>query len=446
LAQLSVSIIGMGYVGLVTGVTFAKLGHKVVCTDVLKDRVESVSKGHTPFFEPGLDDVLNEVLRSGNFIASTDVKDAIKDSDISFICVGTPSQSDGSIDLEYIRDAARDIGEAIEQRDGYHVAVTKSTVVPLTTENVVIPIIEEVSRKRAGIEFGVCVNPEFLREGEAVHDSFSPDRIVLGQFDKESGDLVAGLYESFDCPLIRMDLRAAEMVKYTSNSFLATKIAFSNEIANLCEECGIDVYEVMEGVGKDARISEQFLRAGCGFGGSCFPKDVAAIASKAKESGVKSLLLSAVLESNEVQPIRVVDMVEMALGKLDGKHIAVLGLAFKPNTDDVRYSRAAPIIKTLLERGARVTAYDPRGMVNFRMTLKADIEYARSARGALTGVDACIVQTEWDEFKEIQPSEFKDLMASSIIIDGRRTYDPRTMIEAGIRYYGVGWKNKGLKR
>jgi UDPglucose 6-dehydrogenase len=439
--DLKVCMIGTGYVGLVSGVVFAKHGFDTTCTDVIKERIDDLNKGIVPFFEPGLEELLMEVVSSNTFHGSTDNIESVKKSDVVFICVGTPSIQDGSIDLSFVEKAAEDIGKALKDSDRYHVVVVKSTVVPSTTDSLVLPILEKHSGKKVGEHFGLAMNPEFLREGAAVYDSLNPDRIVVGGYDKKSIDTVMKLYEDFSCPKVETDLRTAEMVKYTANCLLATKITFANEIANICELFGIDVYEVMKGVGLDSRINPNFLNAGAGFGGSCFPKDVNAITAIAKSKGYDPKILNAVLELNDLQPLRVVELAKKALGNLKEKKIALLGLAFKPETDDVRYTRALPIVNGLLEEGAEVVAYDPQAIENFKKLTEKPVTYASSAKEALKDADLCVIQTEWQEVKELTPEDFKSLMKSPIIIDGRRAFDPENLINKGVKYIGIGWKN-----
>jgi UDPglucose 6-dehydrogenase len=283
--ELKISLMGLGYVGLVTGMAFATHDFKTIVTDTFQERVDMLKSGKAPFYEVGLDDLIKEAVEKEMLSGSTDNIKTVHETDVTFICVGTPSGSDGSIDLSYIESVSKDIGTALKDKDKYHVVVAKSTIVPTTTEKVILPILEKHSGKKVGEDFGLCMNPEFLREGAAVKDSLNPDRIVIGQHDKRSGDMLIKVYEDFNCQKLRVSIRTAEMIKYVANSFLATKITFSNEMANLCEYYGIDVYDVMNGVGLDFRISPQFLRAGAGFGGSCFPKDVSALAHVAKKAG-----------------------------------------------------------------------------------------------------------------------------------------------------------------
>ncbi len=454
----SISIIGAGYVGAVTAACLAELGHNVCCIDVDAEKVDNINAGIPPIHEEGLEELFQK--HAGKMLVAATDYTSVADSDVSFICVGTPSAQDGEIDLSVIKTASKSIGISLRNNEkyhviavkstsvikaasksigislrnseNYHVIAVKSTVVPETTQNVVIPIVEEYSQKRAGIDFGVAVNPEFLREGRAVHDFVNPDRIVIGELDKRSGGVVAQLYEGFDCPLIRTGLKTAEMIKYASNAFLATKISFANDIGNICKELDIDTYEVMHAVGLDHRISPSFLRAGAGFGGSCFPKDMRALIHKAEELGYRPKLLRSVMDVNEGQPKRMIRLLERKLGNLSGRKIAVLGLAFKNDTDDVRESRAIPVIKMLTDKGARVYAYDPAANENMR-PIFPNIRYHSSAKDALEDADACLVMTEWDEFKKLG-DEFK-VMKNRIVIDGRNIIAFREHID----YEGLCW-------
>jgi len=428
---LKISVIGTGYVGTVTAACFADLGHTVICVDIDEERVRMINDGIPPIQEDGLKELLQK-HSSKNLVATSDYDHATKNSDVSFICVGTPLDANGKIDLSIVKNASRSIGEALKNKAGYHVIAVKSTVVPETTQNVIMPIIEEHSQKKAGADFGIVMNPEFLREGMAIHDFMHPDRIVIGELDKQSGDAVAQLYKNFNAPLIRTNLKTAEMIKYASNAFLATKISFSNEIGNMCKMLGIDVYDVMHAVGLDHRISPHFLRAGVGFGGSCFPKDVKALIHNAEELGYQPKLLKSVMDVNEEQPKRMIQLLERKVFSLKGKKVAILGLAFKDDTDDIRDSRAIPVIQMLLEKNVKVSAYDPLANENMRRVLP-DIEYCTSPRDALRDADACLVMTEWDEFKKLD-DEFK-VMKNRIVIDGRNIITPREHID----YEGLCW-------
>jgi len=439
--SLRIAVLGMGYVGLTSGVVFAKHGHKTICTTTTPAKAAGLNDGVPPFFEPGLEGLVREVVEGEMLSGDTDNVGAVRVSDVTFICVGTPSLSDGSADLSAVEAVSRDIGSALKEVSGYHVVVAKSTIPPGTTEDLILPIIEEYSGKSVGVDFGLCMNPEFLRQGSAVHDSFNPDRVVIGEYDGRSGDVVEGLYSVYDCPKIRCDIRAAELIKYAANSLLATKISFANEFSRICERFNIDVYEVMRGVGLDFRINPRFLDAGVGFGGSCFPKDVNAIVALAKGIGVETPLLDSVLHTNELQPAHFVDLIESVIGDLDGKVVAFLGLSFKPNTGDVRETRALPIIEKLHEKGAKIRAYDPKAIENFRRVTDLPIDYFDEVEGVLSGADFAAVQSDWGEIRAISADVFEGLLKQPVVFDGRRTYDPGEMIGKGVRYYGVGWKN-----
>lgn len=427
---MNICVIGAGYVGVTTAACLAELGHNVCCIDVDEEKVNKINVGIPPIHEEGLEELFQKHV--GKRLRATTDYAPITDSDISFICVGTPSGPDGEIDLSLIKAASKSIGMALKNSENYHVVTVKSTVVPETTQNVIIPIIEECSQKKAGMDFGVAVNPEFLREGNAIHDFMHPDRVVIGELDERSGRIVAQLYENLNAPVVRTNLKTAEMIKYASNAFLATKISFSNEIGNMCKMLGIDVYDVLHAVGLDSRISPHFLRAGVGFGGSCFPKDVKALIHKAERLGYQPKLLKSAMDINEEQPKRMIHLLEQKLGNLSGRKIAVLGLAFKNDTDDVRESRAIPVIKMLLEKSAKVLAYDPMANENMR-AIFPDIEYCHSAENALKDADACLVMTEWEEFKKLG-GEF-NVMKNKIVIDGRKIITPRKDMD----YEGLCW-------
>lgn len=428
---MRISIIGTGYVGTVTGACFAHLGNEVICVDVDPKRVESINRGVPPIYEEGLDELL-KAHAGKNLSATLDYDYAVGNSDVSFICVPTPTDESGKIDLRFVREASRSIGERLKVKDSYHVVVVKSTVVPQTTQQVVTPILEEASGKKAGLDFGVGMNPEFLREGKAVHDFMHPDRIVIGGDDPKALGIIKGLYSGYSCPILEVDTKTAEMIKYVSNAFLATKISFSNEVGNICKRLGIDTYKVMEGVGLDARISPYFLNSGLGFGGSCFPKDVKALIGKASEIDYEPILLKTVLKVNDGQPHMLISLLKKHVPDLKDKRIAVLGLAFKNDTDDIRESRAIPVIGSLLAEGAKVAAYDPMATENMKKVYP-NIEYAKTADKALEGADACIIATEWAEFKKLD--SFKS-MRKPVVIDGRRMVDPRGK---GIIYEGLCW-------
>jgi UDPglucose 6-dehydrogenase len=411
---MKISIVGGGYVGLVTGTCFAELGHDVTIIEIDPNKVRAINNGITPMYEKGLEELLKR--NAGKRLNACTGYESVADSGIVFICVGTPPKKNGSANLSYIESASISIGEALRNTSTFCVVVVKSTVPPGTTEKIVRPEVLQASGKNE-VEIGFAMNPEFLREGRAVEDFQHPNRIVIGSSDPRAVNRVVEVYQDIRAPVIITSLTAAEMIKYTSNAFLATKISFSNEIGNICKNLSIDVYDVMKGVGIDPRIGPLFLNAGAGFGGSCFPKDVSALISLAKDNGENPVLLQSVLAVNEQQPHRMIELLEKRIGALAGKRIAILGLAFKDNTDDIRDSRAILVIQELLRLGARVAAYDPMAIPNMQQGFP-EIEYFSTAAGALTGADGCLVMTEWPEFTRLD-QEF-DLMAKPVIIEGRR--------------------------
>jgi len=424
---MKIATIGTGYVGLVTGACLADIGNEVICVDILDHKVEMINKGKSPIYEEGLQEILERNVGK-NLRATTELEMAVKNSELSFLCVGTPSDDEGRIDLTYIKSAVESLGKTLASVEG-HTIVVKSTVVPGTTENFIIPILEENSGKKAS-QFGVCVNPEFLREGVAVEDFMNPDRIIIGQYDENSGNKLASLYKSFYCPVLRTDLKTAEMIKYASNTFLATKVSFINEIGNICKRLGIDTYTVAEGVSLDHRISPNFLKAGTGWGGSCFPKDIKGLISHARELGYEPELLQSALNVNQNQPRLLLEIARKKLGSFDGKRVAVLGLAFKAETDDTRESQSFPVIRQLLEENADITAYDPKAEENARMEFPG-IRYAPSAKDALKDADIALILTDWEEFQSLNYSGMKN----RIVIDGRNIVKNRD----GIDYEGLCW-------
>jgi UDPglucose 6-dehydrogenase len=428
---MKISIIGTGYVGLSAAVGFAKRGYDVLCYDVDGAKLDSIDSGKSPIYEPLIDEYLNEVTANGKLKTSRDLEKTIKETDVSFIAVGTPSRDDGSINIVYVEKVSEEIGKVLKTKDAYHMIVVKSTVLPGTTESVILPILEKFSGKKAGRDFGLCMNPEFLREGCALEDFLKPDRIVIGEHDKRSGDMIEKLYCGFDAPVLMVSLKVAEMIKYASNALLATKISYSNEIGNICKKLGIDVYDVMKGVGLDHRLSPYFLQAGCGFGGSCFPKDVLALVTKGRELGYDPKFLQEVLDTNERQKLKVIEHLDKKVDGLDGKKIAVLGLSFKANTDDVRESPAIKIISFLKYRGAKIAAHDPQGMENMKRIFP-DIEYHETPQDALKDSEAALILTDWDHFKQLNDNDF-NLMRNKIIIEGRK------ILGKDIEFEGVCW-------
>ncbi len=421
---MNLAIIGTGYVGLVTGVCFAKLGHHVTCVDIDQEKIRKINNGVSPIFEEGLDNLL--LTNKDKIAATADYSSALQKSDITFLCVGTPSLKNGTIDLSYLKEATKQIATILKNKNSWHLVVVKSTVLPGTTHNIVLPLLEQYSGKKVGIDIGLAMNPEFLKEGVAIKDFLEPDRIVIGSNDERSRITLRELYKNFSCPIVATSLSAAEMIKYASNAFLATKISFINEIGNLCKKLGIDTYDVATGMGLDKRIGRPFLDSGIGWGGSCFPKDVDALIAWAKEIKEPTRIIESTKAVNTDQPLRLVEILKKHIPKLKGKTIGVLGLAFKPNTDDIRESRAIPIIKELLRNGAHIKAYDPQAMDNFK-TLYPQIQYCSSASEVLTA-DAILITTKWKEFTTLN-------YQGKIVIDGRRLEQTKN---AKI-YEGVCW-------
>ena len=443
---MRVSVVGTGYVGLVSGVCLAEVGHDVVCVDVDSAKVEKILDGVPPIHEEGLEDLLRRNLGK-RFTATRDLRAAVHGSDVTLIAVGTPF--DGRhIDLSYVRQVAGEIGRALRDKDGFHVVVVKSTVVPGTTETVVRPLIEEASGKRAGPDFGVGMNPEFLTEGRAIRDFLEPDRIVLGASDARTLETLEALYASFrSVPTIRTNPGTAEMIKYASNALLATAISFSNELANLAAAVGnVDIVEVMEGVHASAYLTvagsdgsrtqapiASFLLAGCGFGGSCLPKDVNALVAHGEGLGVPMPLLRAVITVNEGQPGQVVRILQKHFPALTGLRVGVLGLAFKPDTDDVRESPAISVIRLLLAKGVRVKAHDPVAIPEAKKVLGTSIAYAQTLPECLEEVDAVLLITRWKQFEAV-PALVRAMEPAPLLLDGRRQLDKRSVP----RYAGIG--------
>lgn len=416
---------GCGYVGVVTGTCLAELGHEIIFVDIDKRKIDSINSAQSPIFEPGLDELISKNI--DRISATSDTSRALENTDLTFVCVGTPSNCDGSINLDYVKSACTDLGNALKRSNTFYLFVVKSTIIPGTTEELVKPAIESASGKKAFKDFGLASNPEFLREGNAIEDFFRPDRIVIGSADAKSKTLLENLYASFDCPKFFTDIKTAEMIKYVSNASLAVKISFANEIGNTCKALGIDSYEVFKAVGMDRRINPSFFRSGIGFGGSCFPKDVRALISKIEETGLDSKILKSAIEVNEDQPLRMIELLKKHLPNLEGFKIGVLGLAFKPDTEDIRESRAIVLIEKLIDEGAEVMAYDPKAEDNFK-ALFPQISYAQSPRDVLDS-DGVLIVTEWKEFEDL---DYRGLL----VIDGRRI--ERARRDAAV-YEGVCW-------
>lgn len=426
-----ISIIGSGYVGLVSGAAFADLGNDVYCVDIDADKIEMLKAGGCPIYEPGLPELLARNIKAGRITFTTDYGTAVPSSDFIFICVDTPSSPSGEADMRAVRKAAEMIAAHI--RNGA-VVVNKSTM-PIGSGDLVTQIIREHSN--AGSEFAVVSNPEFLREGSAVYDVLNPDRVVLGSDDKEAAAKVAELYGVLKAPTVITDRRSAEMIKYASNSFLATKISFINEIAQICERVGADVTTVAEGMGFDQRIGSMFLQAGIGYGGSCFPKDVKALAHMAHEADCHPQLLHAVMEINADQRRRFVHKLQEHVGDIHGKEIAIWGLAFKQDTDDIRESPSIDIIGMIEQRGGSVRAFDPAAMANAQRVL-SHARICDSPYDAVQGADALCVVTPWNEFKQANMARVSELMRQPLVLDGRNLYDAVEMRSLGFTYVGVG--------
>ena len=428
----NITVIGVGYVGLVTGTCFADLGNRVTALDISEEKIENLRKGIMPIYEPGLKEVVDRNVAAGRLCFTTSYEEAIKDAEFVFICVGTPSGVDGEADLQYVRQAAESIATVMDHE---LIIINKSTV-PVGTGDWVSEIIREA--QPTPIPFSVVSCPEFLREGSALLDFMNPDRIVLGSLDRDAADRVAQLHLPLRAPIIVTDLRTAEMIKYASNAFLATKISFINEIANICEALGADVKEVAVGMGADKRIGPHFLDAGVGFGGSCFPKDVRALRHMATVQGKHPQLLQAVLDINTFQRKQVVIKLRELLGdNLEGKVIGLLGLAFKPNTDDMREAPSITVAEMLREAGAIVKGYDPVSM-DVAKNVMHGIEFCDNPYDVASGADALVIVTDWNEFKHLDMIRVKELMREPIIIDGRNIYDPELMNEMGFTYRGFG--------
>ena len=433
----SISVIGAGYVGLVTGACFAEMGNRVVCIDSDRAKIAALNDGHVPFFEPGLDELVQRNVRAGRLSFHTSIAGGIRAAAFVFIAVGTPMGSDGQVDLGNVKATALEIGESI---DSNSIVVNKSTV-PVETSDLVAAMINK--NKTGLLQVGFASNPEFLREGSAIEDFMHPDRIVIGASNAQQAAVVASLYASLDTRIIFTDVRTAEMIKYSANAFLATKISFINEIAQICDRIGVDVRDVAQGIGSDKRIGPLSLDAGLGFGGSCLPKDVLVLARVAESNRVQPLLLRSVLDVNQAQIRRVVDRLDEALGTLHARNVAVLGLSFKPNTDDIRESPAIALIRALTAKRAHVRVHDPKSISKARLELSDSVVYASTAYEAAEQVDAVIVATDWSEYKQIDLVLLASRMRGKLLIDARNIFDPATAMEAGLSYSGLGRQSLG---
>ncbi|HEX77680.1 MAG TPA: UDP-glucose/GDP-mannose dehydrogenase family protein [Dehalococcoidia bacterium] len=412
-SKKTISVIGLGYVGLTTAVGFGLKGYKIIGVDLDKEVIAKINRGLSPIYEEGMEEALQDV----EVTATLDYGEVLG-SDISFLCVHTPANSDGSVNLDYLRGAVLQLVDTLQAKEGPHLMVIRSTVVPGTTEGVLLPLIKD----RPNLQ--ICVNPEFLREGKALNDFMNPSRIIIGENNAQAGDWLYEMYQSFNCPILRTDLKTAEMIKYASNAFLATRISFINELGNICKKLGIDIYRVAEGMGHDERIGKSYLAAGIGFGGSCLSKDLEALMAQSRSLGYEPGILREVHRLNQEQPRRLIELLKKHLSP-KGKTVGILGLAFKPGTDDVRESRAIPVVEALLQEEARIKAYDPKAIPHFKR-LFPRIEYATLEE--VLKSDAIIILTEWPEFERV---DYK----GKVVIDGRRLSKAK---EASV-YEGICW-------
>jgi len=431
---MNICVVGTGYVGLVTGAVFADLGNDVICVDKVRAKIDSLKAGRMPIYEPGLEEMVARNVEDGRLSFTTELVKAIGQSDVIFIAVGTPPRETGETDLSHVEAVAAEIGRAM---DRYKVIVNKSTV-PVGTGELVREVIAR--HQTRPVEFDVVSNPEFLREGSAIEDTLRPDRIVIGAPNQHAAMRLVELYAPLERPMIITDLPSAEVIKYASNAFLAAKISFINAIANVCESAGADVTQVMKGMGMDARIGAAFLQAGLGYGGSCFPKDVDSLIHTAGRLGYDFKLLKSVVDINRERAGRLVEMIRKVLGPLDDKTVAVLGLAFKPNTDDMREAKSLDVVSLLVSGGAAVRAYDPVAVDNARSLLPSSVTYSASPYEAADGADAVVLVTEWNEFKYLNLERLRGALRRRVIFDGRNIWEPERMRRLGFEYYSIGRK------
>lgn len=428
---MDIAVLGAGYVGLVTGTVFAELGNNVVCADKVEEKISMLERGEMPFYEPGLEEMVKRNVEEGRLGFTTDAAEAVRRSEIVFIAVGTPPKEQGETDLSQVAAAATMIGKNL---NSHKIVVNKSTV-PVGTGDFVKEIIDR--HRDPGVGCEVVSNPEFLSEGTAIPDAMSPERIVIGAPNKKIAMKLIELYSVLEKPMVITSVRSAEMIKYASNAFLATKVSFANSVANLCEGVGADIEEVVRGVGLDSRIGSKFLKAGIGFGGSCFPKDTESLLHVARKHGEDFSILESTIKINKKQPLLFIGKMEKALGGVDGKTLGVLGLSFKPGTDDLRESMAIFIIEKLLEKGAAVRAYDPMSMEKTKGILP-ELTYCDDAYSVAEGADALLVLTEWNKFRQINFNRIKSLLRGKHVFDGRNLYNPEVVERSGLVYHGIG--------
>lgn len=433
---MHITMIGTGYVGLVSGAGLADFGMQVICVDKDADRIQGLNRGEIPFYEPGLEELVERNVKNGRLSFTTDLKMAVENSLVIFVAVGTPDDGQGKTDLSQVEDVAKRLAQAI---DDYKVIVIKSTV-PVGTNRRFKEMIQANLKKDITVD--VVSNPEFLREGSAIEDFMRPNRVVLGSDSAQALAIVKDIYRVLyliEAPFVSTNLETAELIKYASNAFLATKISFINEVANICEKVGADVHDVARAMGLDKRIGPKFLHSGPGYGGSCFPKDTLAFADLGKTLGSPASIVEAVIAVNRSQRARMITKIENAIGPLDGKVVGVLGLTFKPNTSDVRESPALDIVQALLRKGAQIRAYDPAGMDEFQKVVNDEkISYWKNAYEAARGAEALVFLTEWNEFRNLDLKKLKDALAKPVILDLRNIYEPERVTDIGFKYMGVG--------
>jgi UDPglucose 6-dehydrogenase len=429
---MKIAVIGTGYVGLVTGVCLSEVGHEVICLDINESKIEDLKKGNSPIYEPGIEELILKNLDKGLLSFSSQVEEGIRSTDVIYIAVGTPSNQDGTANLTFVENVASSIGKSVIKDT---IIVTKSTV-PVGTNEWIKDIVN--NNKTNEVDIKIVSNPEFLREGSAIYDAFNGDRIIIGSEDEEAIKTLEEINKPFNIPIFKTDIRSAEMIKYASNAFLATKISFINEIANICEKISADVEDVAIGMGMDQRIGNQFLKAGIGYGGSCFPKDTDALVQIAGNVHHDFDLLRSVIEVNNKQRESLVDKATKRLGSMTGKKVSVLGLAFKPNTDDMREAAALPIVNALVNQGAEVFAYDPVATENAKKELPEKVNFVQSIEEAITGSDCAFILTDWNEIKDYPLENYSKHMSSPVIFDGRNCYDLNLVKEYKLEYHSVG--------
>ncbi|MBN2452742.1 MAG: UDP-glucose/GDP-mannose dehydrogenase family protein [Candidatus Omnitrophica bacterium] len=429
---MKISVIGSGYVGLVTGACFAELGNTVICVDNDKTKVKKLKSGIMPIYEPGLSELVRRNVRKGRLFFTTDIKEAVRKSEIIFIAVGTPPRDNGEADLSSVEHVSREIALSMTS---YKLVIEKSTV-PVNTGEWVERTIKIFNKRR--VKFDVASNPEFLREGTAIEDFMNPDRVVLGVSSKKAADILRTLYGPLNAPILVTDIKSAEIIKHAANSFLAMKISFINAISNICDRLNADVAEVAKGIGLDKRIGDKFLNAGLGFGGFCFPKDLAAFIRISEKAGYDFGLLKEVEKINESQKLALIRKIEGITWNLPGKTVGILGLSFKPDTDDLRYAPALDIITMLRQQGVKIKVYDPIAMGKARRILKKSVKFCRDAYDTVKDCDCLVIATEWSEFKELDLKKVKRLMKQPAMVDGRNIYEPAEVKKLGFTYTGMG--------